>query len=483
MEEIPSYYYATFITKIDPTKSGDESLIYSTFLGGEGDDDAKAIAVDKNGCAYVTGIASWDFPTTENAIQPTWQGDKDAYVTRLSADGSSLLYSTYLGDDKYNYGRDIVVDDSCCAYVCGNAPVPLTPGAFTDQGASFLCKLNPSGNGFVYSARLNIDNLALDKNGNIFGSRSYGAGKGGGLLALNYEGTDTLFEQRISLIPSDLALYADSSIYIAGITDSAGLATENAYQTSLAGNYDAYIAKFKLEPQEMLIIKVMSDPVYDMAVPVTNTLLDIYSIDLSNKAKPLTFIESLSTDKKGLLYLPAKQYQTGTPIFIRVMPEKRRSVKQNRTEKTAYMYKVYVDNLIFDNDGNITAQYLESDPLDTTVTYLSHTSVGFSLIVSIQWLASQGYVSKLEKAFRYMNNWLYDVTNGHAFIDTMAVFDNATRWDDADIKIKAENTQWPCAVPGGISIDHKMASVSMPPVWVGNLNLSLIHISEPTRPY
>ncbi|MBN2214810.1 MAG: SBBP repeat-containing protein [Bacteroidales bacterium] len=484
MDKIPSYYYATFITKIDPTKSGDESLVYSTFLGGEGDDDAKAIAVDRYGCAYVTGMASWDFPTTENSIQPVWQGDKDAYVTKLSADGSSLVYSTYLGDDKYNYGRDIAVDDSCCAYVCGNAPIPATPGALNNPGSGFLCKLNPSGNGFVYAAHVNISTIALDKNGNIFGSRSYGPGEGGGLLAFNSEGTDTLFEQRISLAPSDLALYADSSIYIVGTTDSAGLATENAYQTSPAGNKDAYIARYKLEPREMLIVKVMSDPIYDMAVPVTNTLLDIYSIDLSNRASPLVFIESMTTDKKGLLHLPADSYQPGTPIFIRVMPEKKPAVKQNRTEKTSYLYKVYVDNLIFDNDGNISAQYLESDPADTTVTYMSHTSIGFSLIVSIQWLASQGYVTNLVNALTEMNNRLYDVTNGHAFIDTVAIYDNADHWDDADIKIKAENTQWPCAVPDGIAIDHKRASVSLPPVWDGRpeTSMDVIYNTDPVNP-
>ena len=233
-------YPVIIVTKIDPAKSGDESLIYSTFLGGEGDDDARAIAVDKYGCAYVTGMASSNFPTTENAIQPAWQGNKDAYVTKVSADGSSLVYSTYLGDDAYNYGSDIAVDDSFCAYVCGYAPIPLSPGAFTTPGSSFLCKLNPSGNGFVYVAHININNIALDKNGNIFGSRSYGLGNGGGLLALNSEGTDTLFDRRITMIPADLALSADSNIYIVASTDSAGLATENAYQTSPGGSPDAF---------------------------------------------------------------------------------------------------------------------------------------------------------------------------------------------------------------------------------------------------
>ena len=76
------------------------------------------------------------------------------------------------------------------------------------------------------------------------------------------------------MIPTDLALDADSNIYITGSTDSTGLATENAYQTSLAGSYDAFIAKFKIEPKEMLIVKVLSDPLYADPEPVTATPCD-----------------------------------------------------------------------------------------------------------------------------------------------------------------------------------------------------------------
>ena len=134
----------------------------------------------------------------------------------------------------------------------------------------------------------------------------------------------------------------------------------------------------------------------------------------------------MNTDDEGLLHLPEGRYQPGMPIFIRVMPEMKRSVKNNRTDKTAHMCKIYVDNLIIDKNGNVSAQFLESEPADTTLTYLGHTSVGFSLIVSIEWLASQAYVSNLVNAFIELNNRLYDVTNGQAFIDTVAVFDNGS---------------------------------------------------------
>ncbi|MBP1669924.1 MAG: cell surface glycoprotein (s-layer protein) related protein, partial [Bacteroidetes bacterium] len=485
MAEKASYYYDTFVAKIDPTKSGDGSLVYSTHLGGYYDDYSSGIAVDRYGCAYVTGQGSKDFPTTANSLQPIWQGKKDAYVTKFSADGSSLVYSTYLGDTIDNLGYDIEVDDSCCAYVSGYGPVPVTPGAFTAPGSSFLCKLNPSGTGFVYSACLNIRNLSVDKKGNIFGTYSYGWGKGGGIKALNPDGTDTLFDHRISVNPQDLAIDTSHNLYVTGNTDSIGLATENAYQKNPAGKLDAFVMKLFIEPPKDLVVKVLSDPLYDIPEPVINTLFDIYSIDLSNRANPLIYLESQYTDGEGLLHLPDNRYHPGMPVFIHTTPSKRPAVKGNRTINTSYMYKVHLDNLIIDNQGNVSAQLLETDPADTTLTYLSHASVGFSLVASIEWLASPHYVNNLGAAFIKANNMLYDVTNGQAFIDTVAIFDNKSHWKDADIQIYASNSQWPSARALGMEADEAGMVVKLPPVLYitskyGNVNA--LYNAEPIDP-
>ena len=76
----------------------DPVLVYSTFLGGAGSERRSAIAVDATGAAYVTGYTySSDFPTTSGAFDTALSGSYDAFVTKLSADGSSLAYSTYLG--------------------------------------------------------------------------------------------------------------------------------------------------------------------------------------------------------------------------------------------------------------------------------------------------------------------------------------------------------------------------------------------------
>jgi len=132
-----------FVTKLNPNGSG---LIYSTYLGGNGVDQAFALAVDSTGSAHVTGQASSsNFPTTSGAFQTTIGGAPDAFEAQLSADGSTLLYSTYLGGGGYDIGLAIAVDSVGSAYLTGfaSAGFPTTPGAVQASGTSgpFVAKV------------------------------------------------------------------------------------------------------------------------------------------------------------------------------------------------------------------------------------------------------------------------------------------------------------------------------------------------------
>ena len=83
-----------FVAKLNPAGS---ALVYSTYLGGSGDDFGQGIAVDSSGNAYVTGSTySTDFPTA-NPLQAVFGGGIDAFVAKLNPTGSALVYSTYLG--------------------------------------------------------------------------------------------------------------------------------------------------------------------------------------------------------------------------------------------------------------------------------------------------------------------------------------------------------------------------------------------------
>ena len=105
------------MTKLDATGSG---LVFSTYLGGSDTDVGFGIAVDGAGSAYVTGhTRSTNFPTTAGAAQTTNAGEFDAFVTKLDATGSGLVYSTYLGGSDVDLGLGIAVDGAGSAYVTG----------------------------------------------------------------------------------------------------------------------------------------------------------------------------------------------------------------------------------------------------------------------------------------------------------------------------------------------------------------------------
>jgi hypothetical protein len=100
--------YNAFVTRLSADGS---ALVYSTYLGGSGSDGGNGIAVDPStGDALVTGSTySTNFPTA-NPLQPNNGGGLDAFVARLSADGSALVYSTYLGGRGVDFGSGIAVD-------------------------------------------------------------------------------------------------------------------------------------------------------------------------------------------------------------------------------------------------------------------------------------------------------------------------------------------------------------------------------------
>jgi len=119
-----------FVSKLNATGT---AFVYSTYLGGSGDDSGYGIAVDGAGNAYVTGgTTSADFPTTPGAVQPTLQDSYgDAFVSKFNATGTVLGYSTYLGGEHSDEGQGIAVDGTGTAYVTGltySTDFPTTPG-------------------------------------------------------------------------------------------------------------------------------------------------------------------------------------------------------------------------------------------------------------------------------------------------------------------------------------------------------------------
>ena len=166
-----------FVMKINPNGS---AKLYSTFLGGGAPDEGHGIAVDVQGNAYITGsTGSLDFPL-KNAIQGKTGGSGDAFVTKLNATGTALLYSTYLGGGSTDTGSAIALDAAGNAYVMGSTfstdfptknPFQAAKGAQED---AFVTKVNAAGSGLVYSTYLggnDVDEgnaIAVDAAGNAY---------------------------------------------------------------------------------------------------------------------------------------------------------------------------------------------------------------------------------------------------------------------------------------------------------------------------
>ncbi len=169
-----------FVTKLNAAGT---AFVYSTYLGGSGDDRGNAIEVDASGNAYVVGeTTSTNFPTA-NAFQPTFGGGlSDAFVTKLNPTGSALVYSTFVGGAIFDAGNAIALDSSGSVYISGRTtsedfptvnPIQSTysGGPFAD---TYISKINAAGSALVYSTYLGGNDfeagssIAVDSSGNAY---------------------------------------------------------------------------------------------------------------------------------------------------------------------------------------------------------------------------------------------------------------------------------------------------------------------------
>lgn len=288
--------FDAFVSKLNPQGT---ALIYSTYLGGTGDDRGVRIAVDSSGQAYVAGFTdSTDFPTA-GALQGSNGGGScgttayptpcyDAFVTKLSASGSSLVYSTYLGGTGDDFSSGIAADSSGDAYVAGLTSAsnfPITPGALqTGYGGGtfdgFVAKINPTGSALLYSTYLggsqedHVNGVAVDASGDAFLTgqtnspnfptrggfqTKYTAGSCGSALSnmpcfeafaseLNPDGSALLYSSYLggsaASYGSGIALDSSGAAYVSGWTTSGDFpVTKGAYDTTWGGGNEVFVAK------------------------------------------------------------------------------------------------------------------------------------------------------------------------------------------------------------------------------------------------
>lgn len=166
-----------FVSKLDPMGA---SLVYSTYLGGSGNDYAAGIAVDAAGHAHVAGATtSADFPVPRGALQPVIGGQGDVFAAMLAPDGSRLVHATFLGGGGNDAALAVALDGAGGTYLTGftaSPDFPVTPGAFQTQ---CICATAPPGPGSdttaTFVARLTTAGLAYST---FLGGGTYDGGYG-----------------------------------------------------------------------------------------------------------------------------------------------------------------------------------------------------------------------------------------------------------------------------------------------------------------
>jgi hypothetical protein len=217
-----------FISKFD--RWGD--LVYSTYLGGGGDDTGRGIAVDAYGYVYGS-TASEYFPTVNPYKDGPLTCDGDAFVSKLSPTGDALIFSTYLGGNSADWGIGIGVDELGYVYVGGMAQssdFPTVNPYQTFQGVrdAFVTKFHPAGNSLVYSTCLGGSDI---------------------------DGT------------WGVALGNDGSVYITGQTKSPDYPTANAYQTD-QGNDDAFLTRLNASGDNVIYSTYLGGGLMDVGTSV-----------------------------------------------------------------------------------------------------------------------------------------------------------------------------------------------------------------------
>ena len=297
------YHNEAFITAIDETGS---RLLYSTYLGGTGNDTSEDIAIDTNNFVYIVGYTdSRDFPTRD-AYQPANSsaayGVYDAFFTKMTIGGSAMVYSTYLGGTSNDQGTGIAVDDRKVPFITGytgSNDFPTTPGALMENHngnydafiTSFPYYLGP--NPLAYSTYLGggdndyANSIAVD-----VGYEAYVTGSTlsedfptkaaayGIVLQPGKSDFSDGFVSRISMTGDflyystylggnetescyDITVDTERQAYVTGTTYSTDFPTRNAYQVNRASLTDAFVSKISLYGSALVYSTYLGGDSYD----------------------------------------------------------------------------------------------------------------------------------------------------------------------------------------------------------------------------
>ncbi|MHA1966211.1 MAG: SBBP repeat-containing protein [Candidatus Hodarchaeales archaeon] len=296
--------YDAFITKIN---AAGDTVIFSSLIGGNMNDYSNEIAIDTYNNSYVTGETWSDNYPIKNEYSSSKWGNVDAFITKLNASGNGLVFSTFIGGSAEDYGLSIAVDSYNNTYITGktisaNFPIYKSYNAHSGGFDAFITKMNASGSGLVYSTYLggNWDDFGLgitvdDYNNtyitgktasssfpvtmNAF-NRTFGGSYDAFITKLNTTGNGLLYSSFIGGSGEDsgeaIAIDSYNNTYIAGFTRSSDFPTNNFYNSSFSGFVDVFVTKFTLD--DILPEITLVSPQNNTVLP-SGTLVDLTVTD------------------------------------------------------------------------------------------------------------------------------------------------------------------------------------------------------------
>ncbi len=275
-----------FVIKFNP--SGTE-LLYATFLGGSERDYAYSIAIDSEGNAYITGETyGADFPMDATVGGPpapgydqSFNGTRDAFVVKLDATGTELLYSTFLGGSGIDFAYDIAVDTAGYAYITGETlsadfPMDATVGGSPAPGYD----------------------------------QSYNGMEDAFVVKLNRTGTELMYTTFLGDIAPDygrsIAVDSDGYVYVAGFTWSNNFPTDRTvggnpapgYSHVNNGNRDIFLVKLELPRPILEITASLDEVVYEQG---DNPLLEIVLSNTGNSIATANEVEVILPPALGFM--------------------------------------------------------------------------------------------------------------------------------------------------------------------------------------
>lgn len=333
-------------------------LSYSTFIGGSGSDvtnEDQSLVLDENGNLIVMGITSSnDFPTTVGAFDNSRNGSTDVFVFKLQNDGTSLLFSTYIGGNEHDTGEAIVVDQEGNTVIMGytqSPDFPTTPNAFdrthNDENDIFVLKLAPEAKYLLFSTYIggckNEESyvLALDENEDILvvgNTNSSDFPVTGGAFDDSYNGGDDVFIFKLSANGEhlryntflggskgescyQLVISESNQVIVAGYTYSSDFpVTSEAYDNSHNGGDDVFVSKLDLKSKPA-VFKKYNTPGINAEVHFNDPITYTFAISYYNDFD-IAFFDQIPTYTKfitdsliapaGLFYDPNSDSITGT---------------------------------------------------------------------------------------------------------------------------------------------------------------------------